>query len=76
MQKIEIRVKGRINEQWSEWFGGLTISHSDPDETILTGPVQDEAALYGIISRLRDLGLKLTSLSSEEIKEDHHERTK
>ena len=76
MQKIEIRVKGRINEQWSEWVGGLTISHSDPNETILTGSVQDEAALYGIISRLRDLGLKLTSLSSEEIKEDHHERTK
>jgi hypothetical protein len=75
MQKIEIRVKGRINEQWSEWFGGLTISHSDPDETILAGFVPDQAALYGIISRLRDLGLKLTSLSSEEIKEDHHERT-
>jgi len=62
MQQVEIRVKGRINQQWSEWFGGLTISHSDSDETILTGLVPDEAALYGIISRLRDLGLKLTSL--------------
>jgi hypothetical protein len=69
MQQIEIRVKGQINRQWSEWFGGLTISHSDLDETILTGLVLDEAALYGIIARLRDLGLKLTSLSSEEIKE-------
>jgi hypothetical protein len=76
MQQIEIRIKGRINKQWSEWFGGLTISHSTPDETVLTGLVQDEAALYGIISRLRDLGLKLTSLSSEEIKEDYHERAK
>jgi hypothetical protein len=76
MQHVEIRVKGQINKQWSEWFGGLTISHSDPDETILTGLVADQAALYGIISRLRDLGLKLTSLSSEEIKEDHLERAK
>ena len=70
MQHVEIRVKGQINEQWSEWFGGLTISHSSPDETVLTGLVLDEAALYGIIARLRDLGLKLISLSSEEIKEN------
>ncbi len=69
MRKVEFRVKGSINQQWSEWFGGLTISHSDPDETVLTGLVQDEAALYGIIARLRDLGLQLTSLSSEEIKD-------
>jgi hypothetical protein len=75
MQQIEIRVKGCINEQWSEWFGGLTISHSDPDDTVLTGIVQDQAALYGIISRLRDLGLQLSSVSSEEIKEDSHEQT-
>jgi hypothetical protein len=74
MQKIEIRIKGQINEQWSEWFGGLTISHSDPDETLLVGIVADQAALYGSISRLRDLGLQLTSVSSEEIKEDSHEQ--
>jgi hypothetical protein len=70
MQQIEIRIKGHIKKQWSEWFGGLTIDHSIPNETVLTGRVPDEAALYGIISRLRDLGLKLTSLSSEEIIED------
>ena len=74
MQKIEIHFKGQINEKWSEWFGGLTISHSDPDETVLTGVVADQSALYGIISRLRDLGLQLASLSSEEVKEDYHER--
>ena len=66
MPQIEIRIKGSIDSQWSEWFGGLTISHFDPDGTILTGQVPDEAALYGIISRLRDLGLKLISLSSAE----------
>jgi len=74
MQQVEIRVKGCINQQWSEWFGGLTISHSDIDETVLSGLIPDEAALYGIISRLRDLGLKLTSLRSEDLQEDHHER--
>ena len=71
MLKVEIHIKGTIGEQWSEWFGGLTISHSDPGETILAGLVPDEAALYGIISRLRDLGLKLNSLSSKEVKDNH-----
>jgi hypothetical protein len=70
MQQVEIRVKGRINEEWSEWLGGLTISHSGPDGTVLTGVVPDQAALYGIISRLRDLGLELSAVSSEEAKED------
>ena len=73
MQKIEIHIKGCISEKWSEWLGGLSISHSDPDETVLTGVVVDQAALYGIISRLRDLGLQLTSVSSEEIEENSHE---
>ncbi len=73
MQQVEIRVKGRINEEWSEWLGGLAVSHSGPDGTVLTGRVQDQAALYGIISRLRDLGLELTLLSSEETKEGSHE---
>jgi hypothetical protein len=70
MQQIEIRFKGQINKQWSEWFGGLTISHSDLDETILTGLVPDQAALYGIISRLRDLGLELASVSSRKLEEN------
>jgi hypothetical protein len=73
MQKIEIHIKGQISNQWSEWFGGLTISHSDPDETIITGVVADQAALYGIISRLRDLGLELASVNIQKIKENRHE---
>jgi len=73
MQQIEIRIKGQINKQWSDWFGGLTINHSDPDETILSGIVPDQAALYGIISRLRDLGLELSLVSSQKIKENRHE---
>jgi hypothetical protein len=69
MLQVEVRVIGRIGKQWSEWFGGLTISQSGPDETLLNGYVRDQAALYGIISRLRDLGLELASVSSQKIKE-------
>ncbi len=76
MLKIEIHIKGQINEKWSGWFGGLTISHPDRDETVLTGLVADQSALYGILSRLRDLGLQLTSVSSEEIEEKSHEHEK
>ena len=56
MKKIEIHIKGQIDEKWSEWFDGLTISHSDPDETILTGHVLDQAAIYGIIAPPARLG--------------------
>jgi hypothetical protein len=73
MQQIEIRVKGQINQQWSEWFDGLTVSHPDPGETILSGLVADQAALYGIIARLRDLGLSMYSLHSQEVMENGHE---
>ncbi|MBM3143435.1 MAG: hypothetical protein FJ010_00430 [Chloroflexi bacterium] len=71
MLRIEIHIKGQINEKWSGWFDGLTVSHPDSDReaTLLSGLVADQAALYGIISRLRDLGLQLTSVSSEEMEE-------
>ena len=73
MLRVEIRFKGQIGEQWSEWFSGLTISHTNLYETVLSGPLIDQSALYGIISRLRDLGLQLASVSSEEIEEVPHE---
>ena len=62
-QQVEIRVKGRIDEHWSEWFDGLTIAHSDQNETVLTGLIPDQPALYGLIAKLRDLGLSLRSVS-------------
>ena len=64
MQQVEIRVKGQIDEHWSDWFGGLTIRHTDGDETILTGSIADQAALYGLIARLRDLGLPLIAVET------------
>ena len=73
MQRIEIHIKGQIDSRWSGWFDGLAISHPDADETLLSGHVMDQSALYGLIARLRDLGLQLTSVNSEEIKENAHE---
>jgi hypothetical protein len=62
MQHVEIRIKGQIDERWSEWFGDLTVTHTD-DETILSGTVVDQAQLYGLLARLRDLGMSLTSVN-------------
>ena len=58
---VEIRVKGRLDDTWSHWFLGLTVTHAEEDETILSGPIADQAVLYGLLSRLRDLGLSLLS---------------
>lgn len=62
-QQVEIRVEGRIDEHWSEWFEGLAIAHSGQGETVLTGLVPDQAALYGLIAKIRNLGLSLRSVS-------------
>jgi hypothetical protein len=62
MQNVEIRVQGQIDRHWSDWLGGLTITHTDQNETVLTGPVVDQAALYGLLAKLRDLGLPVLSV--------------
>ncbi|MGD2158778.1 MAG: hypothetical protein PVG14_19470 [Anaerolineales bacterium] len=67
MHKVEIKVTGQIDEQWSQWLGGLNIHHSEPNQTILSGYLTDQAALYGIITRLRDLGLQLNSIHNEDV---------
>ena len=67
MQQVEIRVKGRIDERWSAWLDGLTIRHTAQDETVLTGAILDQAELYGLISKLRDLGLSLSLVRCVEL---------
>jgi hypothetical protein len=57
----QIRVKEVLDEKWSDWFDGLTIAPQD-DETLLTGPVRDQAALHGLLAKVRDLGLPLLSV--------------
>jgi hypothetical protein len=67
MQQVEIRVKGRIDERWSAWLEGLSITHTAEGETVLAGSVPDQSALYGLIARLRDLGLPLLSVNPHEV---------
>ena len=57
----QIRVKGHLGPQWTDWFGGMTITLEDNGDTLLTGPVVDQAALHGLLKRVRDLGVPLIS---------------
>jgi hypothetical protein len=66
MQRVEIRVEGHLDQTWAEWLDGFNLTHTEQDETILTGTTKDQAALYGLIAKLRDLGVKLLSVNSGE----------
>jgi hypothetical protein len=59
-----IQVRGHLRPEWSGWFDGMKISHEANGDTVLSGPVADQAALHGLLARVRDLGLTLVSLSS------------
>lgn len=58
----QIRIKGHLGSQWADWFEGLTITLEDNGETLLTGPVVDDAALHGLLKKVRDLGMPLLSV--------------
>lgn len=58
----EIRIKGHLGCKWTDWFEGLTIQLQDNGETLLTGPVVDQAALYGLLKKVRDVGMPLVSV--------------
>ena len=62
----EIRIKGHLSERWAMWFDGLTITLEDNGDTRLVGPVVDQAALYGLLKRVRDLGMPLQSVNRVE----------
>lgn len=59
----EIRIKGHLDDGWVGWFGGLTITLEDSGDTLLAGPVIDQAALYGLLKKVRDLGMPLISVN-------------
>jgi len=61
--RYEIRLKGRLDARWATWFDGLSLSHESDGTTVLTGPVTDQAALHGLLSKVRDLGLPLISVT-------------
>ena len=58
----EIRVQGQLDSHWSTWFEGLTLTPLGNSETLIAGPIQDQAALHGILAKIRDLGLQLISV--------------
>jgi hypothetical protein len=59
----EIRLKGHLDNRWADWFDGLTITLEDQGDTLLTGHVVDQAALHGLLKKVRDLGMPLLSIS-------------
>jgi len=76
----QIRIKGHLGREWADWFGGLTLTREGNGETLLTGPVVDQAALYGVLRKVRDVGLPLLSVmcvkpgqaDASDVNEMHH----
>ena len=60
--RCEIRLKGHLDARWAAWFDGMTLSHESDGTTILHGPVADQAALHGLLRKVRDVGLPLVSV--------------
>ncbi len=60
----EIRLKGQLNARWADWFDGMTITLDNNGDTLLSGPVVDQAALHGLLKKVRDVGITLLSVNS------------
>jgi hypothetical protein len=63
----EIKVSGHLDQRWSDWFAGLKLTHLEGDETLLAGYLPDQAALHGLLERIRDLNLTLLSVTSGDL---------
>ncbi len=67
----QIRIKGYLDEQWADWFDGLTITLEDNGDSLLTGPVVDQASLHGLLKKVRDLGMPLIAVILLEAVQDN-----
>lgn len=71
----QIRVKSHLGSDWADWFEGLTITLEDNGDTLLTGPVVDQAALHGLLKKVRDLGMPLVSINPVQFNETQLEKS-
>jgi hypothetical protein len=63
-RRYVIRVKGHLDQRWADWFDGLTLTRESTGTTLLEGPLADQAALHGVLTKIRDLGLPIISVQS------------
>ncbi len=68
--RYEIRLKGHLDNRWAAWFDGLSLSHASDGTTVIHGPLADQAALHGLLQKLRDLGLPLVSVTQVDSKKE------
>lgn len=69
--RYEIRLRGHLETRWAAWFDGMTLSHERDGSTVLNGPVVDQAALHGLLQKVRDIGLPLVSVIHVEPDDPH-----
>ena len=72
--RYEIRLKGRLDSRWAAWFDGLSLTNESDGTTIIRGPVVDQAALHGLLQKVRDLGLPLISVTQVEADQPNEPR--
>jgi len=70
MEEVQVCIRGEVDGSWSDWMAGLKVNHTEDGETVLTGVIPDQSALYGLLIRLSDLGLHLVSVSSWRLKKE------